>query len=198
MIFYLLAEGQTEEYVASKLVPFCGHELSTVYGRKGVEYIKRKASLFRVLATDNTGLLVLTDFRDADAACVPDALHEYLLKKLPIPPKTYLLRFAVNEIESWLMADREGISEFLSVSKTKIPLNPENEQYPKRTLINIARLSRSKVVRNEFVPQPGHLSNVGPDYMNMLNDFITNYWDIDNAMNHADSLKRCVHRLRSV
>ena len=198
MIFYLLAEGKTEEYVASKLLPFCGHELSTIYGRKGVTEIKEKAPLFHFLATEITGLLILTDFRDSKTKCVPEALQEYIFKKLSVVPKTYILRFAVNEIESWLMADRDGIANFLKVSKTKIPLNPDTIIKPKDSLINIARTSRNKMIKNEFAPPVGHLSKFGPNYMNLLYDYIINYWNIESAMNNSDSFKRCVNRLRSL
>ena len=35
MIIHLVAEGYMEEAVASRLIPFCGHELGAVYGKKG-------------------------------------------------------------------------------------------------------------------------------------------------------------------
>ena len=198
MIFYLLAEGQTEECVASKLLPFCGHELSVVYGNKGASYVRLKAPSFRALATEATGLLILTDFRDADAACVPDALENYLSCKLSQTPKTLLLRFAVNEIESWLMADREGMAKFLGVTASKIPHHPENEAFPKQSLVSIARSSSKKKIREGFAPPPGHRSNVGPEYMTLIQEFIRNTWNIEVAIKNAQSLERCVHRLRSL
>ena len=198
MYFILLAEGQTENYVASKLLPFCGHELVTVYGKCGVNYIRQKAFAFHHLATKSTGVLVLTDFRDSGAHCIPSALHDYVLKKVPTPPKTFLCRFAINEIESWLLADRYSIAKFLGVALSKIPIQPENEMYPKKTMINIARTSRIKSIRSGFAPPPGHQAEVGPEYMNLIHDFIKNTWNIESAMSNSDSLRRCVHRLRSL
>jgi hypothetical protein len=156
MIFYLIAEGSTEEFVAEKLLPFCGHELHYVYGKYGCNYIRRRAAKFQYLATKLSGVLVLTDFRDSGAACVPEALHEYIYKNLPNPPETFLCRFAVNEMESWLLADREKISKFLGISVSRIPERPEDEEFPKKTLVNLARISKIRMIRDGIVPPPGH------------------------------------------
>ena len=79
MIVNLVAEGYTEEAVASRLLPFCGHKLGYNYGKRGHNYIRQAAMGFRHLATEHTGVLVLSDFRDTRADCVPEALEEYLL-----------------------------------------------------------------------------------------------------------------------
>ena len=198
MIINVLAEGFTEEHVATRLLHYCGHELGVVYGRKGCDYVRQKASFFHHLATADTGVLVLSDFRDTGETCVPNALQEYVLKKIPVPPKTFLCRFAVNEIESWLMADREGISNYIGVALSKVPLQPENEEFPKRTLINLSRSSRIKRIRNGFAPPVGHYSDVGPKYMNLIHEYVNNFWNIEAAMKIAKSLERCIYRLRSL
>jgi len=198
MIFNLVAEGYTEEIVASRLLPFCGHELGTVYGKKGSGDIRKKAAVYSYLATEYSGVLVLTDFRDTGAACVPTAIQEYILNRLPCPPKTFLCRFAVNEVESWLLADRKGMAEFMRIPISRMPHQPENETYPKRTLINLARSSRNRRIREGIAPPPGHHADVGPQYMNLLQKFITDFWNIEAAMSSAQSLERCVRRLRSL
>ena len=194
----LIAEGYMEEAVAARLIPFCGHELGIVYGRRGYLYVRTKAAVFHHLATEHTGVLVLTDFRDAGVVCVPAALQEYILDKLPDPPKTFLCRFAVNELESWLLADRKGLAEFLSIKISRMPLQPESEAFPKKLLINLARSSRKKSIREGFVPMSGHHAIVGPNYMNLMREFISGYWDIETAMDYAPSLERCVRRLREL
>ena len=198
MIINLLAEGYIEEFVASRLLPFCGHEIGVVYGKQGSNYVRKKASYFRFKATNETGVLVLTDFRDTGTACIPDALEEYVLGKLPFPPKTFLCRFAVSEIESWLLADREGMAKFLGVATSRLPHHPEKEEYPKKTLVKLACSSRVKRIRNGLAPPPGHRAEVGPEYTVLLHEFIRNSWDIESAMSRSESLKRCVHRLQTL
>ena len=185
-----------EEIIASRLLPFCGHKLGTIYGKRGSLYIRQKASAFQHLSTEYSGVLVLTDFRDSGEACVPAALEEYIHKRTPSLPGTFLLRFAVNEIESWLLADRIGIARYLGIALSRVPLQPEKEQFPKRTLVNLAGFSRKKQIRNGFAPPLGHHAEVGPEYLSLLQGFITNIWDIEVAMSHANSLERCVRRLR--
>jgi len=198
MIINLLAEGYMEEAVARKLLPFCGHELGTVYGQYGCGYIQEKATSFRYLATETTGLLILTDFRDAGTTCVPGALQEYVFNKLPNPPNTFLCRFSVNELESWLLADREGLAKYMNIAISKMPLNPEHEARPKETLVNLARKSNKTVIREGIAPPPGHRASTGPEYLSLMREFIFKHWNIENAICSAPSLERCVRRLREI
>ena len=198
MVIYLLAEGHTEEAVAVRIIPFCGHELGTVYGKRGCDYIRKKAAVFCNLATEQTGVLVLTDFRDSGMPCVPDALNDYILLKSPDPPRTFLCRFAVNELESWLLADREGLAKYMNISISKMPLHPENEEFPKATLISLAHKSNRKDIREGIAPPAGHRAAVGPEYLNLIREFILVHWNIENAVLHSQSLERCVRRLREI
>jgi hypothetical protein len=196
MIVHLVAEGYMEAAVAVRLLPFCGHKLGDVYGQYGCAYIREKAAKFHHLATACSGVLVLTDFRDAGAECIVDALQDYIWKNLPSPPASFLCRFAVNELESWLLADRGGLAKFFGIALTKMPLQPESEPLPKRTLVALARRSRKKKIREGIVPAPGHKGAVAPGYLPLMCEFIANFWNIEAAMRCAPSLERCVSRLR--
>jgi hypothetical protein len=198
MIINLIAEGQTEEIIAARLLPFCGHELGTVYGRKGCAYIRQKAAIFSHLATEQSGVLVLTDFRDANSICITAALQEYILNKQPKPPETFLCCFAVNELESWLLADREGLANFLGIAVSLVPLQPESEEFPKKTLLDLASTSRKRKIREGIAPRSGHHAAVGPDYMNLMSEFVFSLWNIESAMRYAPSLERCVRRLQEL
>ena len=195
MNFSLIAEGYMEESIAVRLLPFCGHELGTVYGQHGCSFIRQNATKFQHLATEQTGVLVLTDFRDARTKCIPDALLQYIHKKMPEPPETFLCRFAVNEIESWLLADAKGMSGFLGIAVSRVPIYPEDEANPKRTLVDLARSSRNKKIREGIAPPPGHHANVGPEYMSLMREFISSHWNIEAALHSAPSLERCIRRL---
>jgi hypothetical protein len=198
MIIHLVAEGHMETIVAARLIPFCGHQQGTIYDQHGHVNIRKKAVKFHHLATEDSGVLVLTDFRDAKASCIKAALQEYVWNALPKPPKSFLCRFAVSELESWLLADREGLAKYLGVSVSRVPSQPEKEVFPKRVLVNLAGTSRKTRIRNGIASPPGHRADVGPDYMSLLQEFIVNYWNIDAAIRHAPSLERCVRRLREL
>ncbi len=46
----------------------------------------------------------------------------------------FFLRFAVREIESWILADRKGFANFLGLSVGQMPPDPEALMDPKGTL----------------------------------------------------------------
>lgn len=187
-----------EEAVAERLLSFCGHRLGTVYGKQGCKFVRDNAAKFRHWATETSGLLVLTDFRDAGETCVIDALQQYIWHKLPKPPRSFLCRFAVNELESWLLADYEGMAKFLGIATAKMPRHPEKEAQPKKILVNLARSSRKRGIREGIAPPVGHQAAVGPDYMFLMREFIAEFWNIEAAMCCAPSLERCVRRLREL
>lgn len=195
---HLLLEGFLEEPVAEKILAYCGHKKGIVYGRRGVNYIKSKAAKFYHLATEHEGLLVLTDFMDSDSPCPPNALQSYVLQFVAHPPRNFLCRFAVAELESWLMADRKGMADFLSISAAKIPSAPDALPDPKLHLVNLARKSRKSAVRNGIVPETSHGGMVAPGYLATMHGFVRDYWTIENAVTNSPSLARCVRRLQQL
>lgn len=195
---HLILEGRLEEPVAEKLLVYCGHEKGTVYGCQGFDYIQTKAAQFQPLASGNAGVLVLTDFMDSRTPCPPRALEKYILKHMTNPPKTFLCRFAVAELESWLLADQKGMADFLKISTAKIPSTPDELPDPKQHLVNLARKSRKKSVRDGIVPEKSHGGVVAPDYLATMRSFVRDYWNIENAINNSPSLARCVQRLQQL
>ena len=198
MIIDILPEGLMEIHIAKKILPFCGHEAGEVHKAKGCDYIRQKVAGFSRSVKESIGLLVLTDFRDSGAPCISEALQKYILWRNPNPHKNFLCRFAVNEIESWLLADREGLAKFLFIDISLMPQKPEKEKFPKRTLINLSQKSRCKKIREGIAPSPENRSNVGEKYEDLMSEFIAKFWNIETAMRNAPSLERCVRRLREL
>lgn len=162
MIVHMLLEGWHEEPLACSLIRYCGHEPGVVYGKKGCEYIREKAKHFTYLAQPGNGLLVLTDFMDSGFLCPSEARRQYLQPHSSSIPTNFLCRFAVNELESWLMADREGMADYLRIALANIPAYPETEPDPKKTLVNLARKSKVSRIRNALIPPEHHGGVVGP------------------------------------
>lgn len=198
MTVHLLLEGQLEEIVARKLLAHCGYEAGIVYGKKGCQYVKDKTHLFHKRAELGEYVLVLTDFMDSGCSCLPEALHHYLTRRVETVSPRFLLRFAVREIESWLLADRVGLAKYLGVPLARFPQNPEAEASPKQTLVNIARSGRNKKLREAIVPTPDHGGSAGPGYVTTLQTFIELKWNIDEAQKFSQSLRRCIERLRGL
>lgn len=107
----------------------------------------------------------------------------------------FMFRIAVREVEAWLLADREGIAEFLCIPVSKVPRDPEREIDPKRSLVNLARRSRKRRLTEELVPSAGSVAPIGPLYNVRMTEFVNGTWDINRAKINADSLSRTVERL---
>lgn len=100
MKIHVVAEGKLEIPVANRLIDFCGHQRGRVYPVRGSGNIGKDAVIYSCLADDDTAVLVLTDFMDSKSPCPAAARKSYLGKKAADVPQNFLLRFAVNELES--------------------------------------------------------------------------------------------------
>ena len=98
------------------------------------------------------------------------------------------------------MADAERLAAFIGVARNKVPADPERLDHPKRTMVNLARLSRRRDVRRDMVPRRGSGRIEGPAYTSRLIEYAADRWRPDVAAPHADSLRRavaCLQRLGS-
>ena len=108
-----------------------------------------------------------------------------------------LYRFAVMEVESWILAHREAVSEFLSVPVRHIPENTDTIPRPKEFLVALARKSRSKSIRRDIAPRRNSTARVGPDYNGRLSTFVTECWEAGIAIDASPSLERALRRIET-
>jgi hypothetical protein len=189
----LLVEGEIDEIVAHKLVIGVGHQVGVCYGKKGSPYIKKKIRDFNKSA-QNICYLALVDFMDTDCICPSEVVSTWL----PYKNDLMFFRVVVREIESWIMADRKNIANFLNVGIEKIPSNPENEDDPKQKLVNIARGSRSSKILSALVPEQNSTAQVGKLYTSEIKRFIADFWDANSARTNSPSLDKCLERLEKI
>jgi hypothetical protein len=188
-----LVEGDIDEAVAIRLIQHAGHHSGVTYGRRGFGYIKDKIDGFNRSATE-IQYLTLVDFMDTGLACPPTVVANWL----PHPRPGMTLRVVVREIESWLLADREGLTDFLAVRPTLLNINPETVPDPKQALVNIARRSRSRNIREAIVPSPPSTAPVGSRYNAELRAFARDHWNPTRARANAPSLASCMDRLAAI
>jgi hypothetical protein len=103
-----------------------------------------------------------------------------------------LLRLSVRMLESWLLAHREAFAGFLKISRQIVPADPDQLEHPKRTLVNLARRSRVRAIREDLVPEEGSPGVVGKGYTSRLTLFIQENWDPLVAQKHSASLRRAL------
>ena len=193
----VLVEGDTDEVVIRHILRYVGLTCGTVYGKEGKGYLLKRLPNYNQAARFAPWLAVVD--LDQDADCAPD----FVRSVLPDPAGKMQLRVAVRAIEAWLLADSEPLAGFLGIPISRIPINPDAEPNPKITLINLARQSRRRMIREDIVPREGSGSRVGPGYTGRLIQFVTateHSWRPGVAIQRSDSLRRCVealHTLRS-
>jgi hypothetical protein len=164
----------------------------SVLSHRGSGYLRnRSRELNRTAA--KVPVLVLTDLDDP-AQCPPGLIADWL----PIQRNPGLLiRVAVMEIESWVLAHRTATAPFLGVAERLIPIDTDGIPNPKEFLVGLARRSRLGSIRSDLVPRKGSTAHVGPAYNATLSQFVAAEWDPRAASKHSESLARTIDRLKN-
>jgi len=183
----LAVEGDLDEAVASRLLAEYGAAASRVYGKRGRDYLERQAPGYNRAAQHERWLLLA----DLDRDPCPDELRQRWIREDRSPQLCF--RFAVREIESWLLADKASIGAFLHVAARHLPPIPDDLPDPKRTLIEVSANSSRREIRDGIVPKPN--ARVGPLYTSLLTEFVRGRWNVPRAAISSPSLARCVRRI---
>ncbi len=188
----LVVEDVLGEVVSTKILKHFGIDIERKVMYEGKSYLQQKARNFNRTAHEGCGIFMLTDL-DSPNICPSTLIRSWI--RGPLNPR-FLFRVAVMEIESWIMADRQALSEFLSIPIHRVPLNTDNIPNPKEFLVSLARRCKQRTVREALVPARGANRVVGPRYNALLSDFVHNQWDLERAASVSPSLKRTVNRIR--
>lgn len=189
---HLAVEDDLSESVVRRLLLDTGRDYSigTVFGRGGFGYLQNRARNWNAAAAAGTPILLLTDLDQHP--CPPGLIDDWLDSE---PHENLIFRVAVREVESWLLADREGFADFLGISNAVIPLQCEQIPDPKQSLVSLARKSRTRALRESIVPRAGSTAVQGPDYNACLGGFVRNRWNLNAAVAQSPSLRRAWARL---
>lgn len=188
-------EGDVDEAVLRRVLKHVGLSLGVVHGREGKQTLLKRLGGYNNAARF-APWVVLVDL-DGDCPCVPPCVQGWL----PAPSPQMCFRVAVRAIEAWLLADRERIASSLGISLQRVPDSPDNLTHPKTELVNLARRSRSRAIREDLVPRQRSGRSVGPLYTARLMEFVEDEhagWRPDQAAIRSDSLRRCIDRLSSL
>ncbi len=159
--------------------------------KEGFGYLRSNMSKWRVLAQSNV-VLLLTDLDDK--AC-PMSLKTDWAGSVPLP-SNLMLRIAVREVESWVLADHEALRELIG-NKGSFPHHPDMLSEPKQYLLNLARRAPRRV-REDLVAKNGAAASQGLGYNSVLVDWIQSKWNPERAASRSPSLRRMRERLREM
>ena len=192
---YLAVEDELSEHVLRRLlkerpVPYA---IGPVLQRGGFGYLKKQAPAFNNMAR-SVPVLLLTDLDNH--TCAPALISEWLAgSRHP----DFLLRVAVREVESWLLAADSGLSSYIGVGSSRLHDAPEVLPDPKMELLKLVwscprREKREAIVRRD---SNGKLLQ-GPAYNAMLGEFVYQGWQVKNAAKACPSLKRLIVALAAL
>ncbi len=182
-------EGPVDEAVLRKVLNQAGATLYPIHVTNGKQELLRRLPGFN-RAARSAPWVVLVDL-DRSADCAPPAR----LNWLPDPAPLMCFRIVVRAVEAWLLADRTAIAGYLGVPVARIPADPERLDDPKQTLVNLARRSSRREIREGLVPRPESGRQVGPTYTSHMIEYAQTAWRPEVAEQTADSLRRLRMRL---
>ncbi|OGP61502.1 MAG: hypothetical protein A2V67_20055 [Deltaproteobacteria bacterium RBG_13_61_14] len=189
LFVHLAVEGLLDEEVLTKAIQESGrpYQVLGCHGKKGKNYLKDKIQSFNQSAKHQCWIVQMD--LNQEEKCAPKLVEKLLPQRHP----NLILRVAVRELESWLLADQVNLSRFLGVSKNVIPLQPDDIPDPKQALINLVRHhSLRRDIIDALVPVPDTSSRVGKDYNGKLAEFVVKHWDVRSARRKSPSLEKAM------
>jgi hypothetical protein len=188
-IVSVAVEGPTDTEIVARVFGWLGIQLGTVYGERGKSYLDGKLGAWNA-AAKFAPWLVVRDL-DHDADCAPTLVS----KLLPAPSAFMRFRVPVRSIDAWLLADRERLASSLFIPVTAVPSDPDSLSDPKQEIVNLARRSKRREVRDDLVPHPGMTAKVGPAFAARMIEFARKHWRPSVAVRRSESLSRTVDAL---
>ncbi len=201
MTIYIGGEDFVTKQIAKRLVRFCLPETEPefedltfrVHGTRALESLGTMLNFAKKYPV--VGVF------DSDDNCIIDLLNRYLQKERNVDYAA--INFAVDEAESWLLADRTGMAEYFGIPIDMIPSKHRvdkeiSDHIPYKTslyiLTEIAPLSKSVSIRNALsFERPGKKPST---YNSIWGKYIDEIWNIDEACVNSDSLTGAIKRIR--
>jgi hypothetical protein len=194
VIQLVVAEDALCAEASLALIRHCGMRFdSQPTVTNGVDRFWERMPEFNRAAEGLGPILAIGDHDDA-RSCVGRTIAE----KVPTRSRNLILRLAVVEIESWILADHVGVATRLGVASAKVPPKPDHIDDPKQALVNLARASRKSEIIKQVVPRAGSSAQIGPAYNLFFIDFLSSTWSIERAVKRSDSLARAVRAIEAI
>ncbi|MCU0755274.1 MAG: DUF4276 family protein [Xanthomonadales bacterium] len=128
---------------------------------------------------------------DTDGQCPKELLDRWQVANAP---QQFLLRLAVQEAESWALADREAFADYFKVVLNKIPFQVDDLGDPKRHVLNLVARSSVRRFREEMISKVD-TARPGVGYNLHLQGFVRQAWRCIDAQVHSVSLQRAGKQL---
>jgi hypothetical protein len=188
----IATEDQLSETIALRLISEIStpHYITFKLGKGGNGYLRSKMNSWYQMAQQQI-VAVLTDLDQAN--CLVEFRDEWLVAE---PPKNLLLRIAVREVESWVLADHVAMRTLIG-AKGVLPAAPDELADPKQSLLILAKNASKKIRADLLKTVDGNLTQ-GLGYNARLSAWVNSEWNPQRAADRSPSLARARLRLSEV
>jgi hypothetical protein len=192
--FAIATEDALSEAVAESLLTQSGiRDIHTKIRREGFGYLKKRVAELNRMAEKVMPVLLITDLDQKN--CPAQMIAEWLPVRRN---ERLLLRVAVRETESWVLADRTAFARFIGISVAAIPTAPDELSDPKAALLRLVRQSSSRHLKQDILPAKRSTSPVGLGYNSQLCHFVRAHWKSNRAAEYSPSLSRALLRVQDL
>ncbi len=169
--------------------------------------VKAKISNFNSLAS-RLPVILLTDLDDEP--CGPIGKRNLLGTIVQQPD--FCINIAVDEVEAWLMADREGFARYFGIPLAQMPVSAMQKMSGRKALPEMSvsvksswffthdlmQRSTNAERKAQVAVSPVDRNSKGKEYNTAVVPFIHNVWNPEIARQGSDSLNRMIVRLGKI
>lgn len=194
----VIVEGETDIPVVTALMRAAGwkDDQFKVMSANGKGVIDSRIRKYWEAARNNRNYpyVIFRDL-DRDGGGCPVTLRSELVERTPGESPDLLIRIVDQCIESWILADRQGVAEFCEREPATVsPPGSHHKAYLLRMMKDARRKKRLKKLE-DAVEEKGLELDFGPRYNTCLQNLMTNHWSIERAASESDSLRLALKRL---
>lgn len=168
-----------------------GYDIGLNYCGNGFGNIKKRINNINNSANGQVQL-VMVDLDNRYDGCPLNLINSWL----EIPKHNNLIfRVCVQEVESWLLADRTNFPMYFQISRDRYPENVDTILDPKMVIFEGIKARGGSRMKEDLLPRDH--AKIGPGYNSRMKIFIENHWDIEIAIKHSTSLCHMIQRIRN-
>lgn len=169
--------------------------------------VKVSIEKFNVMA-NSYPVILLTDLDDEP--CAPIGKNK-LLNGID-QSQDFVVNLAVDEVEAWLMADKEGFARYFGIPVSSMPNSELQKMSGRKALPELSvpvksswylthqliQQSSNAEKRAQVAVSPSDKNCKGKEYNTAIVPFVREHWNPEVARQASDSLNRMIVRLQRV
>lgn len=160
-------------------------------GKRGESYLKAKLGSMMKAAQAGQSVLMLVD---SDGQKEASQVENAWLSSLTFRSSDFFFGVAVEEAESWFLADGHAVAHLLNSQQTGVPSPADQISDPKEWLLNRTRRA-PRALREQLVREESGKVSIGVGYNNLLSKAVAAHWEPGRARVNSPSLDYVMNRL---